>query len=143
MTGASGEGLMPAVPPLLPSRRSAILWSAGVLVIGALAAAALYAVNPAKHAVYPACPLYATTGWECPGCGGLRATHQLLHGRLAAAWALNPLAVLLVPLYAWFAVDAALTLARGRGLPKVAPRATLIWLGLAALVLFGILRNLL
>ena len=143
MTAASGERLVPAVPPLLPSRRSAILWSAAVLVVGALAATALYAVNPARHAVYPACPLYATTGWECPGCGGLRATHQLLHGQLAAAWALNPLAVLLVPLYAWFAVDAALTLARGRGLPKVAPRATLIWLGLAVLVLFGILRNLL
>jgi len=27
----------------------------------------------------PKCPLYATTGIYCPGCGSQRATHDLLH----------------------------------------------------------------
>ncbi len=142
MTAGTVDRPMVEAPPRLHSRRSAAWWSAGVLVVAALVAAGLYVVDPARHAVYPACPLYVTTGLECPGCGGLRATHQLLHGHLAAAWALNPLAVLFVPLSAWFLVDAALTLGRGRGLPKVAPRAAVVWLGLAVLVLFGILRNL-
>ena len=35
--------------------------------------------------VFPACPFKALTGWNCPGCGGLRMTHDLLHGDLAAA----------------------------------------------------------
>ncbi len=141
MTAATADRAMVEAPPRLPPRRSAIWWSAGVLIVGVLVAAGLYVVDPARHAVYPACPFYATTGLECPGCGGLRATHQLLHGHLAAAWALNPLAVLLVPFYAWFAVNAGLILVRGRGLPRAAPRAAVVWLGLAAYVLFGILRN--
>lgn len=102
----------------------------------------LFAVNPAEHAIYPACWLYATTGLRCPGCGGLRATHELLHGHLAAAWILNPLAVLVLPFYAWFGLDVALTLLRGRGFRILAPRPALIWLGAAGLLLFGVLRNL-
>jgi hypothetical protein len=102
----------------------------------------LYAVDPAQHELYPACWFYATTGLRCPGCGGLRATHQLLHGHLASAWALNPLAVLLVPLFAWFGVDAVLTLVRGRGLPSSTPRPAVLWLGGAGILAFGIMRNL-
>ena len=117
-------------------------WSAlllgGVLLSGAL----LFAFNPAEHALYPACWLYATTGLKCPGCGGLRAAHELLHGHLKAAWALNPLVLLLLPLGAWLGINAGLTLLRGRGLPKSMPRPALIWLGAAAILAFGIVRNL-
>jgi len=35
--------------------------------------------------VFPPCPFKLLTGWNCPGCGGLRMTHDLLHGDLAAA----------------------------------------------------------
>jgi hypothetical protein len=35
--------------------------------------------------VFPPCPFKTLTGWDCPGCGGLRMTHDLLHGDLAAA----------------------------------------------------------
>lgn len=30
--------------------------------------------------IWPKCPIYALTGFYCPGCGGLRATEALLHG---------------------------------------------------------------
>jgi hypothetical protein len=113
-------------------------------VLAALALAGvsvLFLVDPAQHEIYP-CMLYATTGLRCPGCGGLRATHQLLHGHLGAAWALNPLAVLLVPLYAWLACQIASGLIRGRSLAQNTPRPAVIWLGLGGIALFGILRNL-
>ncbi|AMO61603.1 Protein of uncharacterised function (DUF2752) [Mycolicibacterium phlei] len=35
--------------------------------------------------LFPPCPFRALTGLNCPGCGGLRMTHDLLHGDLAAA----------------------------------------------------------
>ena len=41
------------------------------------------------------CPLKAVTGWDCPLCGGLRGTHELLHGDVAGALNQN----LLLPLY--------------------------------------------
>ncbi|OBA60985.1 hypothetical protein A5647_12360 [Mycobacterium sp. 1100029.7] len=34
---------------------------------------------------YPHCPFKLLTGWDCPFCGGLRMTHDLLHGQLAAS----------------------------------------------------------
>lgn len=50
-----------------------------------------------------ACPFLAATGFQCPLCGGQRALHALLHGRLGTAWAANPLLVL-SPLLLLFAV---------------------------------------
>lgn len=132
-----------ASPPKLSRRTRAASWPAAFLAVGLASAGVLYAVNPADHALYPTCWLYATTGLLCPGCRGLRATHQLLHGNLTIAWALNPLAVLLVPLYAWFGVHAVLCIVRGHGLPSLLPRSAIVWLGLASVLLFAIVRNLL
>jgi hypothetical protein len=59
---------------------------------GALVAAALlFAFDPAATWWFPSCPLNALTGWLCPLCGSLRALHALLHGAPQAAWTFNPL----------------------------------------------------
>lgn len=129
-------------PPKLGRPPQAAGWCAWLAGGALLAGGVLFAVDPAQHQIYPVCWFYATTGLQCPGCGGLRATHQLLHGHLAAAWALNPLAVLLAPLYAWGVVELGLRLVRGRGLAPAAPRLALIWLVLATALLFGVVRNL-
>ena len=34
--------------------------------------------DPATSGVFPPCPLHYLTGWYCPGCGSLRAIHQLV-----------------------------------------------------------------
>jgi hypothetical protein len=39
-------------------------------------------------------------GW-CPGCGMTRAAIALLHGDLAAAWALNRQSVVVLPMLFW------------------------------------------
>ena len=130
------------MPPKLAGRRRSAVGSALGLGAAVLALGLLFAVDPARHQLYPTCLFYATTGLLCPGCRGLRATHQLLHGHLAAAWTLNPLAVLLVPLGLWYGLDLVLGLVRGHGLPHGMPRPLVIWLGLAGLLVFTVLRNL-
>jgi hypothetical protein len=55
----------------------------------------VFLVDPATAGFLPPCPFRLFTGLLCPGCGGTRALHQLLHGRPVAALALNPL----LPLY--------------------------------------------
>lgn len=112
------------------------------LALGAVVAAATVyvgAVDPNRPGHYVTCPLLALTGLACPGCGGLRATHDLVHLDLASAWAMNPLwvvvAPLLVALWAVWLVRAW----QGRGGPRVPTWAG--WGGLAVLVLFGVLRN--
>lgn len=54
---------------------------------------------------FPACPFKLLTGWNCPACGGLRMTHDLLHGDLAAAAVDNVFLLVGLPaLLAWVVV---------------------------------------
>jgi len=133
-----------AVPPPVtntaPSTRltSRIWWLLAALLAGACAL--LFFFNPAQHSFYPFCVFHRITGWDCPGCGGLRAVHQLLHGNLLTAFRLNPLVVAAAPvvvalgLWRWL---------RGPARP-VSHRTTVrwMWVVLAVVVTFWILRNL-
>jgi hypothetical protein len=67
----------------------------GIAAIGGLCF--LYACDPATPGTLPACPVHASTGLYCPGCGSMRATHKILHGELLAACKLNPLMVASIP----------------------------------------------
>ena len=43
-------------------------------------------VDPHKpDSFFPVCPFRLLTGWNCPVCGTLRMTHDVLHGNLLAA----------------------------------------------------------
>jgi hypothetical protein len=60
----------------------------------------LFAFDPATAGFYPPCLFRTFLGARCPGCGSLRAAHQLLHGNFSAAWALNPTLMVVGPLAA-------------------------------------------
>jgi hypothetical protein len=111
---------------------------------GAVAAAVvmLRVFDPATSGVFPPCPVRYLTGWYCPGCGSLRAIHQLLHGNVHAAWAMNPLAILFLPFISYGLVSHALTVIRGQGLPE--PFFSAGWIRAlgVVIVLYGIARNL-
>lgn len=114
-------------------------------VIFATAAAgliALFLFDPAQSGLFPPCPLRYLTGWYCPGCGSLRAMHQLLHGNLGAAWALNPLTVLLLPFVVYGLASCALFEIRGQHLPGIFLPAFWIRALCAVIIGFGIARNL-
>nr|WP_246191567.1 DUF2752 domain-containing protein [Pseudoxanthomonas gei] len=42
---------------------------------------------------FPGCMFHAFTGWYCIGCGVTRALHALVHGDVARAFSMNPLAM--------------------------------------------------
>lgn len=115
----------------------AILTGAGVAVL-----AVIYLFDPREPGTYPICPFFGLTGWHCPGCGTLRAMHQLLHGNIAAAFGFNAYAMLALPAIAYSLTAGAL---RTYGLPAP-PRlfipARWIWALLAAVLAFWLLRNL-
>jgi len=115
-----------------------------VLISGsvvALGAAILFWFDPSQYAFYPHCIFHQVTGYLCPGCGSLRAMHQLLHGNLASAWRFNALLVSSLPLLSlWLVVILWRMHVHGRVLAQF--RLAWLWTGLAAILLFGILRNL-
>jgi Protein of unknown function (DUF2752). len=106
------------------------------------AAVALVAVvDPHTSGRYPTCPFHAVTGLWCPGCGGLRAVHDLTHGHLAVALHENLLVVLLGPsLVVWWLI-ARLRRTDQRPVSLVlSARGTLVVAALLAV--FAIVRNL-
>ena len=116
--------------------------AAATFAAAVLAVLALRVFDPATSGVFPPCVLHFLTGWYCPGCGSLRALHQLLHGNLKAAWAMNPLTLVLLPFLSYGLLSHALKALGGRGLPQ--PFLPAVWIRAlcTGIILFGIARNL-
>jgi len=111
------------------------------LTVASAALVVLYFYDPATSGFYPVCLLHQTTGLLCPGCGTLRALHQLTHGNFAEAWGLNPFVMTLLPVGLWLALRELIRLSTGRKLPGIVTRPFFGWVLLAGLVVFGIFRN--
>lgn len=122
-----------------PASRAAIA-VAGVVVL-VLGAWVLRTFDPgAAGSLFPSCIFHDLTGWHCPGCGITRALHALVHFDLWRALAMNAFVVLSLPL---LAVMAAQGFTRRAWLPARVAQVVLDgrwWI--AALVVFGVLRNL-
>lgn len=85
--------------------------------------------------LFPACPFRLLTGWNCPACGGLRMTHDLLHGNLGAAVVDNVFLLIGLPaLLAWVLVQWRL----GR---RIMPMPAVVVIVLAAIT-WTVIRNL-
>ena len=135
---ASVTSLWGGGPQALPLWR----WRYLFLGLAALPCLALvYARNPEEQGFYPICVFYGLTGRHCPGCGTLRGLHQLLHGNLIAAFGYNPYSMLALPIIGYAFLSALMLTAYGRRLPAPFIHPALIWVLLAAVLAFWVLRN--
>lgn len=133
----------PTVDPRPRARRLVAPLATGFGVIAATGYIRL--VDPNEPGHYPMCPTLALLGIDCPGCGGLRATHALANGDIAAAMDHNALFVALVPLLiglwavwlsrAWTGVTPARTPTRDR-IARAAPMVVLV-----IAMAFAVVRN--
>ncbi len=118
--------------PEVAQRRAALI-GGGAALAGALAYIGL--ADPHRPGfLFPACPFKALTGLDCPACGGLRMTHDLLHGDLAAATVDNVFLLFGLPLLAlWLLVR----WRQRRPLMPVAATVTVV----TAAVVWTVVRN--
>jgi hypothetical protein len=112
-------------PPALPARPLAprrIDWL-GLAVVHAalfLVAAWSYVADPAQDGGFLPCIWHRWTGLYCPGCGGQRALHALLHGDVLGAMSLNLMAVVAVgPLICYAYVSYMVQAFKGRRMPQI------------------------
>ncbi len=131
-----------AIPPKIQTRPSLAFFGAAVLVFVALAGAAiLFFFDPTKNGFYPICQFHLLTGLYCPGCGGTRATYQLLHGNFLAALHDNALYVISLTLVAvrggWYLKRRFYRQPTGLFIPPMA-----VWVFLVVAVVFVVVRNL-
>lgn len=121
-----------------PIARWVIAGAAAVSTVGL--ATYIYRVDPNVSSAYPQCPLKLFTGIDCPGCGGLRATHSLLHGDIAGAIDHNVFAFVLLPIMAYIVLRWVIG-QFGRELPSFPTPSFVRWAAPLALVLFTVVRN--
>jgi hypothetical protein len=129
------------VPDLHRGRARRLRGPAAAVAAVGLGALALHLRDPHERGSWGLCPFKAITGWDCPGCGGLRAVNDLGHGRLAEAAHSNLLLVASLPVVAvlwalW--ARRSWTGAAARPLPSARP----LVIGFAVLaVAFTVFRN--
>ena len=119
------------------------------VVVTALAAliGAVYlrAVDPNVPGHYPGCPSQMLLGVDCPGCGGMRGTYDLLYGDLSGMADHNILLFVFWPIaIVMFAVWAFRSWTGRRpsvDLPTQARRSRLMVWVLVAVLIFGVVRN--
>lgn len=111
-------------------------------VVGALY---LRAVDPNVPGHYPGCPSQMFLGVDCPGCGGMRGTYDLLHGDVAGMLDNNVLLVVALPVLVVAYVLWAYRTWTGRvrpADPRVQLRNNKIVVGiLLGVIAFGVVRN--
>ena len=112
-----------------------------VVGAGAVAAAVVLAVRDPRESTYVTCPFHALTGLWCPGCGGIRAMGDLVHGDVSAALSSNVVAVLALvvailgwSLWMWARV-------RGRDIRLRRPGRGIVVTTAAAILVFTVVRN--
>ncbi|MGC4016667.1 MAG: DUF2752 domain-containing protein [Luteolibacter sp.] len=88
----------------------------------------------------PPCGFRRWTGWWCPGCGGTRCTMRLIHGDVAGAWAMNPLAMILGGAFAGWMLLGLVCEWRGRRMPAMP--SWLAWFLPTLILVFWLARNL-
>ena len=127
-------------------RRRRLVGPISVLAGTVAALAYLGIVDPNQPGHYPLCPTRALFGVDCPGCGLLRGTHDLVTGDVAGALDHNILLLAVVPVAivlwirwfvrSWSGRKPAVTYEQFR-------RRNRVMIGALALALvFGVVRNL-
>ena len=115
--------------------------AAGVVAMAASSGIVAY-FDSAATGLFPVCPLYALTGYACPGCGLTRGFHALFHGDVLTALDFNALIPLWAVVFGYVFVSMVLLAVRGRGLPMWPARPRFLWASMIVLLVFGVLRNL-
>jgi hypothetical protein len=116
--------------------RAALIWA--TLAVGSLY---LYIFEPGKSGFFPGCPFRALTSFACPGCGGTRSLHCLLHGDMVGAFEFNPLLILSLPFLLYALLRYTNAAVRGQGIEWNKLNTRYIWVLLAAILSFWVFRN--
>ena len=117
-----------------------LLGAAGAIaLLGGSVAVAFF--DPTNGNFFPKCPLFALTGFACPGCGLTRGFHALFHGDIIPALDFNFLIPAWATIFGYVFVSLDVLALRGRGLKMWATRPKFLWTFMLVLLGFGVLRN--
>lgn len=115
--------------------------AAVIIFITAVSILTLYLLNPAEYTYHPPCYLYLITGKLCPGCGGMRGMHHLLHGRFLDALHFNLMLLFAVPIGLYYLLSQFSILFFDKAFPDIISKKYIFYPILVIALLYWILRN--
>lgn len=121
-----------------PARKKRLAAAVGL----ALAAGLGYAAWVRATGLGVPCPFHMLTGLYCPGCGVTRCISALLQGNWQAALRSNAAIVVLAPFFVWLGWAAARSYLACGSIRLARRQNAAVYVAIAALVVFGIVRNL-
>lgn len=102
----------------------------------------VYYNDPSTSGIYPKCVFHEITGFYCPGCGSLRAAHQLLHFNIVAAIRYNSLlVVILIPLLFYAVINELRNSIFKKNNTNFTQSAAFGFIMIGVVIAFWILRN--
>ena len=111
-----------------------------ILLLGLLGLVYIYFNDPSDPSIF-FCPVFHYTGVYCAGCGSTRSIYRLLHGDFFGALRYNPLMIISTPLLIYLIAEPDLNRIFGWRLPRVFTTTFRVYIAIAVLVLYTILRN--
>jgi Protein of unknown function (DUF2752). len=98
--------------------------------------------DPSASHFFPVCPLYALTGFACPGCGLTRGYHALFHGDVLTALHFNALIPIYSLIFGYLFISLALLAVGGKGLSfAVFGKPWVLWSAAILALAFAVVRN--
>ncbi len=117
-----------------------VLAGAGAATTAAGAFAVGY-FNPTTAGFFPACPLHALTGLNCPGCGLTRGFHALFRGDILGALHFNALLPVYFFVFVYLFAALVLLAVKGRALNFNIFSPRFVWSFFTIALVFGVVRN--
>lgn len=108
---------------------------------GAAAVAVVHFRDPHIEGAYGVCPVYLMFGVYCPGCGGMRAVHNLTEGQLLDSLHSNLLALPLLVAFTLWVGDWMIRAWRGEPMRIPGISSVTMWALFAFLAGYAVLRN--
>ena len=118
------------------------LGGTALIALFGIAMGIVYFFPPAEYSIYPKCLFFQYTGLYCPGCGGLRATHHLVHGRIADACKTNGLTTLLLPTLLAVLIWQKCIVDRKKAFLHLSAPPVIYWFIAFSVIVFAVARNL-
>lgn len=117
-----------------------VLAAAGILTTAA-GAFAIYYFNLLTTGFFPACPLHALTGLNCPGCGLTRGSHALFQGDVFGALHFNALLPVYLFVFVYLFAQMFSIAVRNCAFDFNIFRPNFIWSFFVVALVFGVVRN--
>ncbi|MHC1739106.1 MAG: DUF2752 domain-containing protein [Ignavibacteriaceae bacterium] len=102
----------------------------------------IYFIDPHQYDVFIPCWFRALTGFDCPGCGGIRGTHDFLHGNFWSALKSNLLLIAAIPIVIYLTIYNVLIVFSKKRIPKIPMPNWLVYSTAFLIILYSLLRNL-